>query len=73
MDSHLAINSNNIFFMRAGILSTQTIAFFRGFLQFSNSPPREKRTVEEVEQKGKMKITSLGIVGNYCEKYVQKQ
>lgn len=60
-----AINSNDIFLMRAGIPSSWEMWWF---FQSPNSLFGGYKAVEEMEER-RMEIASLGIMGNYFEKY----
>lgn len=66
--NHSAINSSDIFLMRAGTPSVQAICLLpSGFCSSLTAHLGRGEAVEEVEQEGKMEITSLEITGNYCE------
>lgn len=64
MANYLAINSSDIFPVRAGILSVWAIYFLlSGFCSSLTPHLGDKKAVEEVELEGKMEIISLGIQG----------
>ena len=70
MANYLAINSSDIFPVRAGILSVWAIYLLvSGFCSCLTPLVGDKKAVEEVELGGKMEIISLGILGSYAEKY----
>ena len=70
MANYLAINSSDIFPVRAGILSVWAIyLLLSGFCSCLTPLGGDKKAVEEVELEGKMEIISLGILGSYAEKY----
>ena len=70
MANYLAINSSDIFPVRAGILSEWAIyLLFSDFYSFLTPHLGVIKAVEEVELEGKMETISFGILGSYLEKY----
>lgn len=73
MANYLAINSSDIFPVRAGILSVWAIYLpLSDFYSFLTPHLGDKKAVKEVELEGKMETISFGILGSYLGSYLEK-